>query len=120
MSAYIRKSTYAVKDVLKHIGKGPVDFDGDLIPMGSHRYLCFRNSGTVCIKCGLKGVLFAKERCKSDKSKGGKDRVKNYQTMCAKCNEDKGSKTPKPWHFEKAKKVRKHVKESNIGRTDGS
>lgn len=95
-----------------------VDYDGDLMKMASDRYKCFVNSGTKCVTCGIEGTHFAKERYKTDnvyhfnlyalnrrgkevlmtkdhifpKSKGGKDEVANYQTMCAPCNEEKGNK----------------------------
>ena len=95
-----------------------VDYDGDLMKMASERYKCFMKSGTKCVTCGIEGTHFAKERYETDKtyhfnlyaldengdevlmtkdhifpkSKGGKDEVSNYQTMCAPCNEEKGDK----------------------------
>lgn len=93
-----------------------VDFDGDLIKMNSHRYHLFATKGTTCVNCGLQGEFFAKEKTIPDerphfnlyaidqygnevlmtkdhilpKSKGGKDHIDNYQTMCAPCNVAKG------------------------------
>lgn len=80
----------------------------------SIRLQCFKDLGTTCVKCGLKGEFFAIES-KSDerphlnlygirdgeeilithdhiipKSKGGKDFIGNSQTMCAYCNHEKG------------------------------
>jgi hypothetical protein len=94
-----------------------VEFDGDMIHMNSDRYHTFATSGTKCVYCGLEAKYFAKERdWKSlrwhfnlygidkygkevlftkdhiiPKSKGGKDDISNYQTMCSKCNEEKGN-----------------------------
>lgn len=86
----------------------------------SDRYKLFFLKGYKCVECGLEGKYFALERTKEDNSKryhlnlyaiddngcevmmtkdhivpkslGGKDSVKNYQTMCSKCNEKKGNK----------------------------
>jgi 5-methylcytosine-specific restriction endonuclease McrA len=101
-----------------------VDFDGDVMKMASDRYKCFVKSGTACVCCGLKAEYFIKEadpilleksgtyhfnlygRNKFGdevlftkdhiipRSKGGRDHVDNYQTMCAYCNEAKGNKMP--------------------------
>lgn len=96
-----------------------VDFDGDSIHMGSQRYRLFKKSVT-CVQCGIAGTFFAKERSiyqpdagyhfnlygnRPDgsevmmtkdhiipKSKGGVNKMSNYQTMCAPCNERKGNK----------------------------
>lgn len=94
------------------------DFDGDPIRMRSQRYQLFRKS-VRCVRCGLEGTYFAKERFATNreseryhfnlygtnangkevmltkdhiipKSKGGKDVLSNYQTMCAPCNQKKG------------------------------
>jgi hypothetical protein len=98
-----------------------VNFDGDIMKMASDRYKCFIVSGTKCVCCGIEGQYFYKERdakgCKNPvyhfnmyaldeygnellmtkdhiipKSKGGKDVIENYQTMCSHCNEEKGDK----------------------------
>jgi hypothetical protein len=95
--------------------------DGDSIRMDSHRYWTFKMKGTHCVCCGIEGVFFAKEKhLESDnrfhfnlygldefgnevlmtkdhimpKSKGGKDHIDNYQTMCVRCNVAKGDKLP--------------------------
>jgi 5-methylcytosine-specific restriction endonuclease McrA len=93
-----------------------VDFDGDLIYMDSHRYWLFKHKGIECTCCGIKGEYFAKERAgnvqsyhfnlygkRNDgtevmltkdhiipKSKGGKDDLNNYNTLCYDCNQEKG------------------------------
>ncbi len=95
----------------------------------SHRYLCFLNSGIVCVRCdkvathfaiecdiknwnrsvrenlktppvhmnlymdrgnGQSDLLFTKDHILA-KARGGKNHVSNYQTMCTKCNNKKGS-----------------------------
>lgn len=94
-----------------------VEFDGDMIHMASDRYKTFITSGIHCVHCGLKARYFAKERSVTSKkyhfnlygindeneeilftkdhiipkSKGGKNELSNYQTMCSKCNEKKGN-----------------------------
>lgn len=96
-----------------------INFDGDLIHMASERYKTFLLKGTTCVSCGLEAQYFAKERSGSSnivqwhfnlygldendkeilftkdhvlpKSKGGKNHVSNFQTMCYKCNSKKGS-----------------------------
>ena len=90
------------------------------IRMWSSRYKCFSKFGTKCVFCGIEGSFFALERdykCDSfhfnlyaidesgdevlmtkdhivPKSKGGKNHLSNYQTMCVTCNRDKGDKFP--------------------------
>lgn len=65
---YIRKETYPVAEVLKHIKphvprqKNVVDFDGDPIELESQRYRLFHQKGTTCVDCGLVGEFFAKEK----------------------------------------------------------
>jgi 5-methylcytosine-specific restriction endonuclease McrA len=97
--------------------------DGQLhkIKMWSSRYQCFLESGLTCIKCGIEGIFFAMEKdCKCTvyhfnlyaldkdgdevlmtkdhiipKSRGGKNNISNYQTMCYPCNHAKGNQMPK-------------------------
>lgn len=87
------------------------------VKMGSQRYQLFKAKGTTCVKCGIKGTYFALERGLVDnpdrfhfnlyardrrglevmltkdhiipRSKGGKNRLRNYQPMCSKCNSKK-------------------------------
>lgn len=91
---------------------------GFLFKANSFRYEVFRNS-CVCSTCGLVGSLFVLERDLAQpnsnphfnlygisdnslilmtkdhivpKSKGGRDVLSNFQTMCQPCNAEKGSK----------------------------
>ncbi len=88
--------------------------------MGSHRYQLFAAKGISCTKCGIKGLYFAIERGLKDnpnkfhlnlygkdengnevmitkdhilpRSKGGENRLSNYQPLCYKCNQEKADK----------------------------
>lgn len=92
-----------------------VDFDGDLVKMNSQRYELFDLKGVCCVECGIEGKYFVKEKSQGVKvyhfnlyavdeegeevlmtkdhivprSKGGKNHLSNYQTMCKICNEKK-------------------------------
>lgn len=96
-------------------------FMGKKIKLASHRYQTFLISGIVCVICGLKGAFFGVEAFPMErnngvyhmnlyaikdgvevlmtkdhiipKSKGGKNSLSNYQTMCSVCNVEKGNKT---------------------------
>lgn len=86
------------------------------VKMNSHRYLLFKES-RACVCCGVVGskivleqhpkdrtphfnfyaeredgqlILMTKDHIKA-KARGGEDRLSNYQTMCAVCNNLKGS-----------------------------
>ena len=120
-SNYIRKDIYSIDAVLSKITrKGEprkVDFDGDLINMDSQRYELFEAKGITCASCGIEGKFFAKEKDRASygyhfnlyavkygedvlmtkdhiipKSKGGKNELSNYQTMCTYCNNEKADK----------------------------
>lgn len=86
--------------------------DGLWVNGGSHRYKTFKNKGIVCVCCGRIGEYFTLDKFLEDspyhfnlygtnkdgeellftkdhilpKSKGGKDVLENYQTMCTECN----------------------------------
>jgi hypothetical protein len=91
-----------------------------LVSMGSHRYQLFSEKGIKCVSCGIEGKYFALERAAKGnpnkyhfnlygkdrhgnevmitkdhivpKSRGGPNKLSNYQTMCFKCNSRKGNK----------------------------
>lgn len=91
------------------------------VSMGSHRYQLFAMlDGTKCKYCGFQGTYFALERGEKDnpkkfhfnlygrdasgkevmltkdhiipRSKGGRNRLSNYQTLCADCNRIKSDR----------------------------
>lgn len=90
------------------------------VTMGSHRYQLFAEKGVKCVMCGICGKFFALERGYKDnpnryhfnlygedeqgneimitkdhiipRSKGGKNRLTNYQPMCYSCNNKKSNK----------------------------
>ncbi|WP_442638013.1 HNH endonuclease [Rossellomorea marisflavi] len=118
---YIRKETYDIEAVLSKCFYGDgssghdefVDYDGDNISMKSLRYKVFKEQGTECVSCGLKGRHFAKERSINarryhfnlyglnakgnevmftkdriiPKAKGEADEASNFQTLCMDCRE---------------------------------
>lgn len=54
---------YPVEEVLPHLETcQQMKFDNDRVKMMSHRYRCFVKSGVDCVKCGLKGEYFCKEK----------------------------------------------------------
>ena len=93
-------------------------FDGEEIKANSQRYQVFATKGCTCCKCGLQAQYFALEKHDNQDryhlnlygvnekgkeilftkdhiipvSKGGKNALANYQTMCRICNEDKADK----------------------------
>jgi 5-methylcytosine-specific restriction endonuclease McrA len=107
------------KDVLFEQDKcnSKVELDCDIIKGNSERYQTFFTKGLKCACCGIEGQYFAKEKHITDKSyhlnlyaidengeevlmtkdhivprsKGGKNDVSNYQTMCERCNLAKGN-----------------------------
>jgi 5-methylcytosine-specific restriction endonuclease McrA len=101
-----------------YIGKDGQEY---LINMTSQRYELFKAKGCTCVVCGLKGTYFTMESNYKQyqegklhfnlygvnaegneilitkdhiipKSKGGKNHLENYQTMCYDCNQKKGNK----------------------------
>ena len=90
------------------------------VSMGSHRYQLFAKEGVDCVNCGIKGKFFALERGFGDnpkkfhfnlygkdeegkeimitkdhimpRSKGGRNKLTNYQPMCYRCNNKKSNK----------------------------
>ncbi|AFU88147.1 HNH endonuclease [Caulobacter phage CcrColossus] len=58
---YERKGLYSIEEVHAHIGPEPREFDGDMVPMASQRYVLFARAH-ACVRCGLVGAFYAKER----------------------------------------------------------
>lgn len=109
----------AVKDVLfmPDRNKEFVEIRGDMVKGNSHRYQTFFTKGLKCSCCGIEGKYFGKEKSFNSKryhmnlyavdengeevlmtkdhivprSKGGKNHISNYQTLCVKCNKEKGN-----------------------------
>lgn len=118
-----RRGRYSIKEVFAIIAAMPKNYgrkykaelDGDMIKFSSGRLLTFYSKGTTCVRCGVEGAYFVKERNEADvswhlnlygikngkevlitkdhifpRAKGGKDHLSNYQTMCHECNQKKG------------------------------
>lgn len=93
--------------------------NGDMVKIGkSLRLQTFYHKGITCVKCGIKARYFVKEKSVPGekyhlnlygineygkevlfthdhiipKSKGGKNKLSNTQTMCIHCNVKKGDK----------------------------
>ncbi len=109
----------AVKDVLfePEEKKAMVVINGDKIKGNSQRFQTFFTKGLKCACCGIEGKYFGKEKDFNaaryhlnlyaldesgnevlmtkdhivPRSKGGASELYNYQTMCVKCNMEKGS-----------------------------
>ena len=116
---YHRKEMYPIKDILPLIdaskGDRKILLGGDMVRVSSLRLLTFKTVGCNCVKCGIEGQFFRKERAGNvqsyhlnlyainsngqemlmtkdhiiPKSKGGKDTLSNLQTMCSLCNIEK-------------------------------
>lgn len=119
--------------------KYTIEIDKQEIYLLSDRYLTFFTKGYECPCCGLKATHFALEKSGKakryhlnlygsfegkeilftkdhivPKSKGGKDELSNYQTMCLKCNGMKGASvdmSPLEKDLALAKKIAKKVDE---------
>jgi len=100
-------------------GESEREYQGHMVKMSSLRYLTFARKGISCVRCHLKAKFFALEKPAHQKqdryhfnlygvdaegnevlftkdhikprSKGGKDHISNMQTMCLKCNGQKGN-----------------------------
>lgn len=94
-----------------------VTIAGETIYALSERYKTFFTKGYTCSKCGITGQYFALEKPLDSlryhlnlyalddngneilmtkdhiipKSRGGKNNIENYQTLCQKCNSKKGN-----------------------------
>lgn len=113
----IRKSIYSIEQILPLIKNSEkANLDGDVVNVGSLRLMNFKVHGLTCVTCGLTGSFFAKEKTRKDKtyhlnlyavrdgaeilmtqdhivpiSLNGKNSLDNVQTMCTKCNCEKGN-----------------------------
>jgi 5-methylcytosine-specific restriction endonuclease McrA len=94
-----------------------IKFDEDFVKINSQRLQNFKLNGIKCCACGISGKYFRKDKFLGSgyyhfnlyalgphgneilmtkdhtipKSKGGKNVLNNYQTMCTKCNLKKGN-----------------------------
>ena len=114
----IRTGVYTVEHIFKllHLGTDYIIVGGDKIKAKSMRYQLFMKKGCACVKCGMVGYYFAKERHHDNvafhlnlygihnghetlmtkdhiipKARGGADTMQNLQPMCSPCNAKKGS-----------------------------
>jgi len=103
-------------DAARQNGLECITIEGHQVGTSSHRYDLFDRNRT-CVACGRTGIVMRlqKDWCNADstkahfnlydcngvlmtvdhivpKSKGGKDDIANYQTMCRPCNAKKGNK----------------------------
>lgn len=117
----IRLAVYEPNDIFQHVTHASYKHDYVVggkthqVKMNSHRYLLFKKSRS-CVCCGILGnkmvleqhtkdrspyfnfyaekdgrlILMTKDHIKA-KARGGEDKLSNYQTMCAVCNNLKGS-----------------------------
>lgn len=118
---YKRLGIVSLEEVLPHIGKEEkITVLGEKVNLNSQRLKLFKRS-LRCVGCGIQGEFFAVERDRKGyvlsyhlnlyamsknnggeilltkdhirpKSKGGKNWMSNYQTMCKRCNFSKGDK----------------------------
>jgi hypothetical protein len=118
---YERLTLLSIDEVFEAVRSGAETKNvmGHEVKLGSQRYRTFMRSLT-CATCGVTGIYFAAERARNGnteryhfnlygvdasgeeilmtkdhivpKSRGGKNRLTNYQTMCSPCNTEKGSR----------------------------
>lgn len=115
-----KEKKYTVQEILSQVifdwRKTKKVVDGDIMKMSSKRLQVFAKKGITCVKCGLKGAYFYKEKNEKDgsyhfnlygvrngkeilftkdhirpKSKLGNNSLDNLQTMCTECNKEKGN-----------------------------
>ena len=116
-----RKEIYFVQPILDLVGSRPLgerfDLNGDMIRLARPKMFAFKRMGTKCVRCGIEGKFFAKERFPDQhvyhlnlygvkesgenvmltvdhiipKVAGGENTIENYQTMCWECNQVKDS-----------------------------
>lgn len=118
----IKEVQALVSETLFAERKVSIEFRGKKVKTNSQRYQTFFTKGCCCVKCGLEASYFALERDAKGsnqpntyhfnlygvnkdgeevlftkdhiipRSRGGKNKLENYQTMCYVCNVAKGSK----------------------------
>lgn len=119
MRAYERHGTVNIEPILEKINEmSDAIILGKKVKLSTTRVKSFLYNGTNCVCCGIEGKYFAVERSEghewswhlnlyalnSDgeevlmtrdhavlRSKGGRDLVSNYKTMCIECNNLRGS-----------------------------
>lgn len=110
-----RLKIYTLDEVFKWIENNPrrIYWEKDRYVINTRRAKIFYKKGVTCVNCGVKGEFFALEKDKGGglhldlygfidneevlitidhivpKSKGGVNKIINYQTMCKLCNEIK-------------------------------
>ena len=116
-----RLGRYSITEVFEYMDASPrngqrIKFYGHLMYLRSTRLLNFLVHGITCVKCQKRGAFFAKEHFKDGrphlnlygfdtngqpmlmtmdhvkpKAKGGTNHLYNLQTMCVRCNSNKGN-----------------------------
>jgi len=107
-----KERKFLPEEVFQHLDKETHYFENENVKMTSIRYKLFSTKGCTCVKCGKVGTHFKLERkgCEryhfnlySDdgilftkdhiipKSRGGRESLANFQTMCYKCNNNKSN-----------------------------
>lgn len=110
-----RLESYTIEEVFKWIEENPkrIYWDKDNYSINTRRAKVFHKKGVICVNCGVEGMYFALEKDKGGgihldlygliheeevlitidhivpKSKGGLNKIINFQTMCKLCNEMK-------------------------------
>jgi 5-methylcytosine-specific restriction endonuclease McrA len=130
---YKRFGTFTLDEVLpfvikrqhknrRTLTKERKEYNGHSVKMVTECLNLFKEKGTKCVSCGVKGIFFALEKQYNHnshraqfslygydsngmevlltkdhiipKAKGGKSKQSNYQVMCQKCNLEKADKMP--------------------------
>lgn len=118
----VRLKTYTLEQIFKWIDDNPrrVFFEDGEYRIRMNRAIVFKKKGLTCVSCGVKGLYFALEQDKGGgihldlygmldeseevlltidhivpKSKGGLNKIINFQTMCKICNESKADEYEK-------------------------
>lgn len=133
----VRDKIYPIDTIINHWKKNTLG--GKRVHRSSKKMKVFKEHGTDCIYCGVKGSFFAVERHKKGarktewhlnlyaklptggarlmtmdhvkpKSKGGSNQVNNLRPACEYCNTRKGSLPLKKWMNGKTRKLIKYPK----------